>query len=88
MPYERLASAALPFIRHSQHVAFPPTISIAAAVRLCRASAPTLPDRLPVRCRNREGEDGQLYYEMEYTVRGPSFFRHNLAVYASRNDLL
>lgn len=44
--------------------------------------------RLPVHCRTRDGEDGQLYYEMEYTVRGPTFFRHNLAVYASRNDLL
>lgn len=28
-------SAAQPFMRRSQHVAFPPTISIAAAARLC-----------------------------------------------------
>jgi hypothetical protein len=31
---------------------------------------------------------GQLYYEMEFTVASPTFSRHNLAVYASRNGLL
>ncbi|GAB4820124.1 hypothetical protein N2152v2_007170 [Parachlorella kessleri] len=31
---------------------------------------------------------GQLYYTMEFTVRSPTFYRHNLAVYGARNDLL
>ncbi|GIL59151.1 hypothetical protein Vafri_14071 [Volvox africanus] len=30
----------------------------------------------------------QLYYTLEYTVRGPRFFRHNVSVYTTRNDLL
>ncbi|KAK9787468.1 hypothetical protein WJX73_010365 [Symbiochloris irregularis] len=32
--------------------------------------------------------DSDLYYTMEYTVQRPSFFRHNLSVYAVRNGLL
>ncbi|KXZ54314.1 hypothetical protein GPECTOR_5g399 [Gonium pectorale] len=30
----------------------------------------------------------QLYYTLEYTVRGPRFHRHNVSVYTSRSDLL
>ena len=44
----------------------------------CRAS--TGP---PGRWRRR-GEDGELYYSLEFTVRSANFFRHNLSVYASR----
>ena len=27
---------------------------------------------------------GQLYYNLEYTVKAPQFFRHNISVYAAR----
>jgi len=30
----------------------------------------------------RQDARGVVYYTMEYTVEGPSFFRHNVAVYA------
>ena len=33
-------------------------------------------------------EDGVLYYTMEYTVKGPSFFRHNISKYAAASDTL
>lgn len=33
----------------------------------------------------RRDASGVLYYTMEYTVEGPSFFRHNVAVYAVSN---
>ncbi|GLC42035.1 Thylakoid-anchored PsbP-like protein [Pleodorina starrii] len=33
-------------------------------------------------------DEQQLYYTLEYTVRGPRFFRHNVSVYTARNDLL
>ncbi|CAL8464210.1 g3745 [Coccomyxa elongata] len=36
----------------------------------------------------RRDESGQLYYTMEFTVRSPNFFRHNLSVYAARDGLL
>ena len=32
--------------------------------------------------RRRDGDT--LYYTLEFTVRSPSFFRHNLSVYAAR----
>lgn len=35
-------------------------------------------------CCRRRGEDGELYYSLEFTVRSANFFRHNLSVYASR----
>lgn len=34
--------------------------------------------------RYRRDEDGELYYECEFTVQSPKFFRHNLSVYAVR----
>ncbi|KAK9836401.1 hypothetical protein WJX84_007515 [Apatococcus fuscideae] len=37
---------------------------------------------------SRQDEGGTLYYTLEYTVKGPSFFRHNLSVYASRGGQL
>jgi hypothetical protein len=30
----------------------------------------------------RRDEKGAVYYTLEYTVQGPAFFRHNVAVYA------
>lgn len=30
----------------------------------------------------RRDERGTVYYTLEYTVQGPAFFRHNVAVYA------
>lgn len=30
----------------------------------------------------RRDDAGVTYYTLEYTVRGPSFYRHNVAVYA------
>ena len=50
--------------------------------------------RLPVCDRGycmvhcRRDERGILYYTLEYTVKGPAFFRHNLSVYASSRGLL
>jgi hypothetical protein len=35
-------------------------------------------------CLRRRDESGNLYYTMEFTVSAPSFFRHNLSVYAVR----
>ena len=32
----------------------------------------------------RRDEAGTLYYALEFTVKSPSFFRHNLSVYAAR----
>ena len=32
----------------------------------------------------RHDDTGQLYYNLEYTVKSPQFFRHNLSVYAAR----
>ncbi|KAL3686876.1 hypothetical protein R1sor_013185 [Riccia sorocarpa] len=29
-----------------------------------------------------------LYYTLEFTVKGPKFFRHNLSVYSTKNDLV
>lgn len=37
--------------------------------------------------RRQDGR-GTLYYTLEYTVKGPAFFRHNLSVYASSRNLL
>ena len=28
--------------------------------------------------------DGELYYSLEYTVRSPAFFRHNISIYATK----
>ena len=33
---------------------------------------------------SRRDEAGTLYYTLEFTVQSPSFFRHNLSVYAAR----
>lgn len=38
--------------------------------------------------RRAPGGGGPLYYTVEYSVRGPGFERHNVAVYAAANDLL
>ncbi|GFR47691.1 hypothetical protein Agub_g9440 [Astrephomene gubernaculifera] len=38
--------------------------------------------------QEQEGQQGQLYYTLEYTVQGPRFFRHNLSVYTTRKDML
>ncbi len=32
----------------------------------------------------RHDDTGQLYYNLEYTVKSPQFFRHNVSVYAAR----
>ena len=32
----------------------------------------------------RTDESGQLYYVLEYTVKRPQFFRHNVSSYAAR----
>lgn len=32
--------------------------------------------------RREDASGGVVYYTIEYTVQGPSFFRHNVAVYA------
>ena len=32
----------------------------------------------------RHDDTGQLYYDLEYTVKSPQFFRHNVSVYAAR----
>ncbi|KAA6421967.1 MAG: photosystem II reaction center family [Trebouxia sp. A1-2] len=37
---------------------------------------------------SRHDDTGQLYYNLEYTVKSPQFFRHNLSVYAARDGLL
>lgn len=37
-----------------------------------------------VSCGCRYDGTGQLYYNLEYTVRSPQFFRHNISVYAAR----
>ena len=37
-----------------------------------------------VTCCCRYDGTGQLYYNLEYTVRSPQFFRHNISVYAAR----
>lgn len=43
-----------------------------------------LRDHVPM-CRR---DDGHLYYDLEYTVKSPHFFRHNKSVYTVRLDLL
>ena len=37
-----------------------------------------------VSCFCRYDDTGQLYYNLEYTVKSPDFFRHNISVYAAR----
>lgn len=37
---------------------------------------------------SRHDATGQLYYNLEYTVKSPDFFRHNISVYAARDGLL
>lgn len=34
-------------------------------------------------CRRQDG-NGTLYYYLEFTVRSPTLFRHNVSVYAAR----
>ncbi|KAL2628815.1 hypothetical protein R1flu_013501 [Riccia fluitans] len=36
----------------------------------------------------QRSDGSNLYYTLEFTVKGPAFFRHNLSVYSTRNDLL
>eukprot|EP00884_Botryococcus_braunii_P011734 jgi/Botrbrau1/20561/Bobra.145_2s0108.1 len=36
----------------------------------------------------RRDEAGMLYYTQEFTVKAPTFFRHNISVYAARGTLL
>eukprot|EP00798_Chlamydomonas_sp_ICE-L_P013022 gene13022-3530_t len=36
----------------------------------------------------RLGPGGQLYYFVEYRIKGKSFYRHNVSVYGSKNDKL
>lgn len=38
--------------------------------------------------KSRYDGTGQLYYNLEYTVKAPQFFRHNISVYAARDGLL
>eukprot|EP00887_Chlorella_sp_A99_P007368 scaffold2.g7368.t1 len=61
----------------------------AAAALLARNVAPAgsgLEAALLAADARREG--GRLYYEVEFTVRGPAFYRHNLFAYAARGGLL
>jgi photosystem II oxygen-evolving enhancer protein 2 len=37
---------------------------------------------------SRRDDTGVVYYTLEYTVQGPLFFRHNVAVYAVNNGEL
>ncbi|KAG2487221.1 hypothetical protein HYH03_014194 [Edaphochlamys debaryana] len=69
-----------------------PTLIAAEARSEPRAAARRLPgpDGVPPP-RLQEGEDGggeQLYYTLEYTMRGPKFYRHNVSVYTARSGLL
>ncbi|KAL3134028.1 Thylakoid-anchored PsbP-like protein [Trebouxia sp. C0010 RCD-2024] len=41
-----------------------------------------------VSAQSRYDDIGQLYYNLEYTVKSPDFFRHNISVYAARNGML
>ncbi|KAG2437352.1 hypothetical protein HXX76_006007 [Chlamydomonas incerta] len=60
-----------------------------AAERFLASLAPPS-SGLEARLFSAEGRtDGsQLYYTLEYTVRGPRFFRHNVSVYTARSNQL
>ncbi|GLI62450.1 hypothetical protein VaNZ11_005080 [Volvox africanus] len=60
---------------------------LGASGRTTTTSAVTALRRSPTGHQSPEYGD-QLYYTLEYTVRGPRFYRHNVSVYAIRNDLL
>ena len=47
-----------------------------ACLQRCKVSVDATP------CRH--DDTGQLYYNLEYTVKSPQFFRHNVSVYAAR----
>ncbi|BBN11557.1 photosystem II oxygen-evolving enhancer protein 2 [Marchantia polymorpha subsp. ruderalis] len=36
----------------------------------------------------QRSDGSNLYYTLEFTVKGPTFFRHNLSVYSTSNNLL
>lgn len=57
-------------------------------VLVARAQLFMLLPRAPLAVPCRRDAAGELYYQMEFTVQSPAFFRHNLAVVGARNDLL
>ncbi|EFJ42626.1 hypothetical protein VOLCADRAFT_97286 [Volvox carteri f. nagariensis] len=58
-----------------------------ATARIITAAVPTSPSAQYTQ-RDQQQQEQLSYYTLEYTVRGPRFFRHNVSVYTSRNDLL
>ncbi len=57
-----------------------------AGTRFLETIAPPESDRTGtlLGARQRRDADGQLYYELEFRVKGPSFHKHNVAVYGVR----
>lgn len=56
---------------------------------LTNVIAPPSSDKTAILLNATQRKKGDiLYYTLEFTVQGPSFFRHNLAVYAGYNDSL
>ena len=52
------------------------TTNMGACLQHCKVSVNAM------QCRH--DDTGQLYYNLEYTVKSPQFFRHNVSVYAAR----
>jgi len=52
------------------------TSNMRACLQHCKVSVDAM------QCRH--DDTGQLYYNLEYTVKSPQFFRHNVSVYAAR----
>ena len=52
------------------------TCKMGACLQHCKLSVDAM------QCRH--DDTGQLYYNLEYTVKSPQFFRHNVSVYAAR----
>ncbi|MEW5309009.1 MAG: hypothetical protein WDW38_000923 [Sanguina aurantia] len=61
-----------------------------SAKRFLASIAPPESGRTAVLIEASERQDalGTVYYDMEYTLEGPRFFRHNISSYASRDDIL
>mmetsp|Transcript_9107 Transcript_9107/g.26126 ORF Transcript_9107/g.26126 Transcript_9107/m.26126 type:complete len:113 (-) Transcript_9107:550-888(-) len=61
-----------------------------AAARFLQSIAPPESNRKAslISASQFRSPDGVLYYSMEYTVKAPTFFRHNISVYASATDTL
>lgn len=57
-----------------------------SAERFLASIAPPESGRTAVLIEASERQDalGTVYYDMEYTLEGPRFFRHNISSYASR----